>query len=399
MQNRLRRLQRIKGSSRLIGLALLSFILFESGGILVSQAAPKDQVQSLRSQTKSIEARARSIREKKQEALRRAGTVSRNIVHNQMKLEVTKRSLVGQQSRLIQTKSRFEFLVGKLDQTVGETARMTQDTSRRLRQLYMGERVSMLQMILDAGDISALLDRLYYKQKIVAQDKKLLRDLRHKVQELDQQKKELAYQRSQIQATIQNIQGYQYQISRSIEADRALKKKLQNDVRYYQRAEEELLAESYRIQSQIRSLIARSPSRGAKVAGSTGIFAMPVSGRLSSPFGYRFHPIARVRRMHTGQDFAVGHGTPIRAADGGEVIYAGWRGGYGKVVMVNHGNRGGRNIVTLYAHMSSISVGTGQNVRKGQTVGAVGSTGFSTGPHLHFEVRENGAPVDPRRYL
>jgi murein DD-endopeptidase MepM/ murein hydrolase activator NlpD len=89
----------------------------------------------------------------------------------------------------------------------------------------------------------------------------------------------------------------------------------------------------------------------------------------------------------------------VKAADGGVVIEAGWRGGYGKVVMINHGTRNGKNFVTLYGHLSGFAVSKGQAVGKGQTIGYEGSTGYSTGPHLHFEVRLDGAPVNPRPYL
>lgn len=103
--------------------------------------------------------------------------------------------------------------------------------------------------------------------------------------------------------------------------------------------------------------------------------------------------------MHTGLDLAKPRNTPVKAADSGRVIQAGWRGGYGKVVMINHGNKNGKNIVSLYAHLNSWHVSKGQSVTKGQVIGKVGSTGYSTGPHLHFEVRENGRPVNPKKYL
>ncbi|HEV3497477.1 MAG TPA: peptidoglycan DD-metalloendopeptidase family protein, partial [Actinomycetes bacterium] len=124
-------------------------------------------------------------------------------------------------------------------------------------------------------------------------------------------------------------------------------------------------------------------------------FKSPVGGPVSSGFGTRVHPILGEVRMHTGLDYAAGTGVPIKAAGTGIVIWAGPRGGYGNAVIVDHRN----GLATLYAHQSRVSATVGQKVSTGQVVGFVGQTGMSTGPHLHFEVRELGAPVDPRLYL
>ena len=159
------------------------------------------------------------------------------------------------------------------------------------------------------------------------------------------------------------------------------------DLAELERQEDQLLAES----QALTGVITGSSGSGQ----GTGSLIYPVSGPVTSPFGWRIHPILGYKKFHTGVDFGVGYGTPIRAADSGTVIYATWMGGYGNVIIVDHGN----GLSTLYAHQSSLAVGTGARLTRGQTVGYVGSTGFSTGPHLHFEVRVNGNPVDPMGYL
>ena len=130
---------------------------------------------------------------------------------------------------------------------------------------------------------------------------------------------------------------------------------------------------------------------------ATGSFLWPVASYVyvSSRFGLRVHPITGEKKSHTGIDIASNQGTAVYASDGGSVTLAGWNGGYGNCIMIDHGN----GYVTLYGHLSSISVSVGQTVSQGATIGAVGSTGNSTGPHLHFEVLKNGTRIDPEQFF
>jgi murein DD-endopeptidase MepM/ murein hydrolase activator NlpD len=131
------------------------------------------------------------------------------------------------------------------------------------------------------------------------------------------------------------------------------------------------------------------------VASLGGALVMPAEGRISSRFGMRVHPITGRQRMHSGMDIAAPTGTPVRAAAGGVVSFAGSRGGYGNTVIIDHPD----GTQTLYAHKHTLGVQAGESVRAGQAIGTVGSTGQSTGPHLHFEVRRNGEPLDPAPLL
>jgi murein DD-endopeptidase MepM/ murein hydrolase activator NlpD len=146
-------------------------------------------------------------------------------------------------------------------------------------------------------------------------------------------------------------------------------------------------------------MIARMQRHNKSTFITTGAFMKPIGGGITSPFGWRVHPIFHSRIFHSGIDIAGPYGGAIHAANSGRVIYAGWQGGYGKVVIIDHGRVNGRPTTTLYGHMSSINVGTGQSVSRGQTIGREGSTGYSTGPHCHFEVRINGVPQNPLRFI
>lgn len=165
---------------------------------------------------------------------------------------------------------------------------------------------------------------------------------------------------------------------------------------------EELKAESARIEARLRAVGRRGGNAGPPTpveprAGA--FFLMPVQGHRSGGFGRRFHPLFHVWLMHTGLDIGAGVGQPIAATADGQVVRAGWARGYGNLTCISHGQHAGRGLATCYAHQSQILVQDGQRVRRGQMIGRVGSTGNSTGPHLHFEVRVAGSPVDPEKWL
>jgi murein DD-endopeptidase MepM/ murein hydrolase activator NlpD len=136
-------------------------------------------------------------------------------------------------------------------------------------------------------------------------------------------------------------------------------------------------------------------ARQSTGGSNPGILAYPVNAPITSAFGNRVHPITGAVRLHKGVDFGAGAGTPIRASGSGTVILAQWFGGFGNAVVIDHGG----GLATLYAHQSGLNVSVGQTVSTGDTIGWVGSTGFSTGPHLHFETHEFGVAVNPMKYL
>ncbi len=179
-----------------------------------------------------------------------------------------------------------------------------------------------------------------------------------------------------------------------------LKAEMETRVRKWQAELAEAQAEEAKLTDFIRREEAKaaapppSPAPSAGNPSSHG-FQWPLSAPITSGYGYRVHPIHGTRRLHKGIDLAAGSGSAIAAAKGGTVISAGWLGGYGNAVVISHGN----GLTTLYGHQSKIAVTVGQSVGRGEVIGYVGSTGQSTGPHLHFEIRSNGAPVDPRPYL
>jgi murein DD-endopeptidase MepM/ murein hydrolase activator NlpD len=201
----------------------------------------------------------------------------------------------------------------------------------------------------------------------------------------------LAVERSQLLVVAEaNRRSVAHQVADLEEITAAEEAALEQLIRERQR-EEELRRQEERRAAQ---LAGREIPSGA-TSGGPGTLTWPVSGPITSPFGMRADPNGHGFRMHTGMDIAAPTGQTIVAAAGGRIIFAGWYGGYGNAIVVDHGGQ----TSTLYGHCSQIFVAVGQEVQRGQAIGAVGATGDATGPHLHFEVRINGVPVDPAGHL
>ena len=177
---------------------------------------------------------------------------------------------------------------------------------------------------------------------------------------------------------------------RKREKDRLLEK-METDKELSQQAYEEIVAAS----KEIEKLIRQSRYHYSGPTTGSGGMIWPIEGEITSPFGWHVHPITGDARFHSGIDIGGDYGDPIRAAAAGQVIYAGWISGYGYAVIIDHGG----GISTLYGHNESLAVSEGQMVAQGQVIAYCGSTGNSTGPHCHFEVREGGEPVEPLGYL
>jgi murein DD-endopeptidase MepM/ murein hydrolase activator NlpD len=221
----------------------------------------------------------------------------------------------------------------------------------------------------------------------------------------------VAAQRAELEGTRAELAAVQEQAAAEQANQQALLGTVQTQRQAWEARVGELEAESARIAALLAEAERQRTAAAAAASGRSGggsSAGPPPPASLSTPFsnplarmvivsgfGYRIHPIYGTSRLHTGIDLDGDTGDPIYAAGAGVVLSAGWRGGYGNCVIIDHGGGYG----TLYAHMSSIAVGTGQTVRQGDRIGAIGSTGASTGPHLHFEVRIYGQPVDPVPYL
>lgn len=315
---------------------------------------------------------------------------------NQKKLEDTKKRLQTTTFKYKKAKSKLNNLQSDLNEAKKDYSRAEKASADRIKQIYKGERLNLLHLIINSKDINTFLDRVYYQKLISNKDKNLLDTMRNKADRLENVKNKVAYQQNNILYSLNKMNRQKKYISKSINNSQYMINKLRTDRATYEQAQIELAKQSGELAKMITEdttpITAITPPQESK-------FIKPVSGRISSNFGWRRHPIFKSRSFHSGVDIAGRNRYAIKATNSGKVIYSGWYGGYGKVVILNHGNYKGNPTTSLYAHMYKTAVNVGDKVKKGQTVGYEGTTGYSTGPHLHFEIRVKGRPTNPLTYI
>lgn len=313
---------------------------------------------------------------------------------NQQRLEQASLSLQNSQNKRSGLEVQLLQMERDLNRAVAEYNNANVQMRKRIRQVYKNQRTGMFELIFTAKDLNSLLDVVYFEKIVLKKDYAKMLEVKARSQKIAAMKRDVEARKIALEQSIQNINYQQKNIKTAIAQNQTLINKYKTDRRTYEQAERELARQS----ASIQSMISRNRSSSDIKISSAG-FMRPIGGRITSPFGWRTHPIFNSRTFHSGVDIAGPNKGIIRASNSGKVIYSGWYGGYGKVVILDHGTVNGRPTTTLYAHMSSIKVGQGQRVNKGDTIGYEGSTGYSTGPHVHFEVRINGKPNNPLNYI
>jgi murein DD-endopeptidase MepM/ murein hydrolase activator NlpD len=361
-------------------------------GAAIDAGMPTDahsRLMQLEKRRLDYQKRAFELRKKHEQVRKHISEINKNLDKTKTVLHVHTEKLAKTETKIVQTEEKIE----KTHETTDDVASAA---SKRLREIFEGQRVSFLEMMLEVDSLPALLDRLYFQERVAEQDKSLLDTLRAKASALEANKSQLGEQRNQLGALVSEFAKKAIAMAKEKVDEEQVASKLKTQQNFYEQAEKQLAEESQRLETQIQELETTHRRRADKdMATGSGSMAAPISGPVTSPFGWRRHPIFGVRKFHTGVDLAGPNHAAVRAADSGNVLYTGWYGGYGKVVIISHG----KGMATLYAHMSKTNVAVDQNVAKGDIVGYEGTTGFSTGPHLHFEVRVNGKPNNPLAFL
>lgn len=312
---------------------------------------------------------------------------------NQQKLEATSSNLAVSKQQFSSAQGKLNNLEGNLSKSLSDFSELDFQMRRRIRQIFKNQRRGFLELLLSAQDFNTFLDRVYFEGIVIKNDYRRMNLARQKAKEIALLKYNIEEQKRYLARSIKNIHYQKQSIQEEINRNQYMIQKLRTDRGTYQRAERELARQS----ASLQSMISRT-SHSTNIQIVSG-FIKPIGGRITSPFGWRRHPIFNSRSFHSGVDIGGAYNGNVRASNAGRVIYSGWYGGYGKVVILDHGQVNGIPITTLYAHLNSAGVSVGEYVSKGQVVGYEGTTGYSTGPHVHFEVRVNGRPNNPLNYI
>ncbi len=372
---------------------LAFFILLVSPWSLAKPHSPL--IEKRKEQLRQVQERLREAKKRLHEANLRELDLSHQLHESQINLHRATDNLNRYSVELRRTELSLVFTKRKLraaEELFNDQKLLIGD---RLQSVYKNGKVPLVDFLFGAQTYSSLLDRIYYLGLIINQDIALARDIEAQKDHIAIQKSILNHQYQEVHGLREKVKG-EYNVFSNITNQREnLLGNVREERKTYARHVVELQEISAALEREMQDLIRREQARLRTThhfTGFTGALLWPVNTHyITSPFGWRMHPIFGRQLFHTGVDIGAGRGSPIHAAADGVVIYSGWYGGYGQAVVIDHGN----GLSTLYAHCSALYVHQGQSVQRGETIAAVGSTGNANGPHLHFEVRENGTAVDP----
>ena len=368
--------------------------------------------EDLQNQLSDVQNRMAQESEKKAQAEAVIGSVNDRLYTIQQQLEAAQRDYQAVANELKATEEKIAATQAELEKTRARLQVREGVFTKRVRAIYMHGQLSYLDVVLGAKDFSDFSNRLELLRRIIDADITLISDIRKERAAIETAKQELETQRARQAQLRDQAAAKRDEIESRRKEQQAILYQAQNDKAMAEQAYNEYQQSSQAIAEMLRQRAADRAAQAAAAAAQassgggggsdyyqpvsgSGALIWPVNGVVTSPYGYRTHPIFGTTIYHSGIDIGVDYGTPVHAADGGVVVEAGWISGYGYAVIIDHGN----GLSTLYGHNQELAVSEGQSVSQGQVIAYAGSTGNSTGPHVHFEVRANGDPVDPSAYL
>jgi murein DD-endopeptidase MepM/ murein hydrolase activator NlpD len=393
-----------------LALAVAGALLATGAGTPGSQAGACDpsnptcqQLQQAQESQSSAQQGLQQIEQSLADAQQKANQLRAYLTRIQSQVDAQLAAIDQTTAHLAETERQIRFTEADIQRQQAHLDVRRDLLAQRVRAMDKQGPLDYLQLVVTASSFGDLVDRLMIMQDVVRGDQRLIASLNQARAQVEALRQRLGAERDQVAALLRQQQDQEAKLEQT--------RRTQQDALAYEQVLEaqfaqqraQLEAEKAKIDALVNQLQAQYDAEARGAGGGSGLFAWPEHGVITQLFGCTdllgepYDPSCPGHHFHTGLDIAASFGNPIGAGDAGVVSYVnyGWGGGYGNYILITHGN----GYASLYAHLSAISVGVGQVVARGQVIGAEGSTGYSTGPHLHFEIRLNGAYQNPLSYL
>ena len=379
-------MMKISGRGKALNLALSLLISLSVTGTALADDL-EDQLADLQRQAEEQQA-------KTNEASAKVESVSERLRQIQEELWVATAEYKEVKGQLDSVEDKISDNTELLQKTEADLKVKNKKLQQRVRDIYINGQISYVDVLFGAKDFADLMTRMDVLKRIIKHDYDLIMKVREEKATVENTRAQLEKDKAEAEVLVADAQAKKAKVEDKESEQQVLLDQAIYDRDTSERMYEEIMAASQEVANMIRRSHMSSAGYSGAPAGAGGMI-WPISGPITSEFGWRTHPIFGTARFHSGLDIGGDYGMPIYAAASGTVIYAGWISGYGNAVIIDHGG----GVTTLYGHNDSLNVSEGENVAQGQVIAMCGSTGNSTGPHCHFEVRENGEPVSPYGYL
>ena len=377
---------KISGGGKALNLALSLLLSLSVTGTALADDL-EDQLADLQRQAEEQQA-------KTNEASAKVESVSERLRQIQEELRVATAEYREVKGQLDSVEDKISDNTELLRKTEADLKVKNKKLQKRVRDIYINGQISYVDVLFGAKDFADLMTRMDVLKRIIKHDYDLIMKVKEEKATVENTRAQLEKDKAEAEVLVADAQAKKAKVEDKESEQRVLLDQAIYDRDTSERMYEEIMAASQEVANMIRRSQMSSAGYSGAPAGAGGMI-WPISGPITSEFGWRTHPIFGTARFHSGLDIGGDYGMPIYAAASGTVIYAGWISGYGNAVIIDHGG----GVTTLYGHNDSLNVSEGENVAQGQVIAMCGSTGNSTGPHCHFEVRENGEPVSPYGYL
>ncbi len=379
-------MMKISGRGKALNLALSLLISLSVTGTALADDL-EDQLADLQRQAEEQQA-------KTNEASAKVENVSERLRQIQEELRVATAEYKEVKGQLDSVEDKISDNTELLQKTEADLKVKNKKLQQRVRDIYINGQISYVDVLFGAKDFADLMTRMDVLKRIIKHDYDLIMKVKEEKATVENTRAQLEKDKAEAEVLVTDAQAKKAKVEDKESEQQVLLDQAIYDRDTSERMYEEIMAASQEVANMIRRSQMSSAGYSGAPAGAGGMI-WPISGPITSEFGWRTHPIFGTARFHSGLDIGGDYGMPIYAAASGTVIYAGWISGYGNAVIIDHGG----GVTSLYGHNDSLNVSEGENVAQGQVIAMCGSTGNSTGPHCHFEVRENGEPVSPYGYL